>query len=77
MRVCVFSGSSTGIRPGTRGRRGRSTVLAARGIGVVYGGGHVGLMGELAASALEGGGEVIGVIPEALMAREIAMREVT
>jgi uncharacterized protein (TIGR00730 family) len=52
-------------------------VLAERGIGVVYGGGHVGLMGELARAALEAGGEVIGVIPEALMEREIAMFEVT
>jgi uncharacterized protein (TIGR00730 family) len=78
MRVCVFSGSSTGIRPEyARAARSLGTVLAARGIGVVYGGGHVGLMGELAAAALEGDGEVVGVIPEALMAREIAMREVT
>jgi hypothetical protein len=78
MRVCVFAGSSTGIRPGyAEAARSLGATLAAREIGIVYGGGHVGLMGELAAAALENGGEVIGVIPEALMAREIAMRDVT
>ena len=46
--------------------------LARRGIGVVYGGGRVGLMGAVANAALEEGGEVVGVIPEALLAREIA-----
>lgn len=51
--------------------------LAARGIGVVYGGGKLGLMGALAAGALLNGGEVIGVIPEALIATEVANRACT
>jgi uncharacterized protein (TIGR00730 family) len=51
--------------------------LALRGIGVVYGGGRVGLMGAVANAALEEGGEVVGVIPEALLAREIAHEGLT
>jgi hypothetical protein len=47
------------------------SLLARQGIGLVYGGGRVGLMGALADAALKGGGEVVGVIPEALMAREL------
>jgi uncharacterized protein (TIGR00730 family) len=78
MRVCVFSGSSTGTRPAyAAAARALGITLAERGIGVVYGGGHIGLMGVLAESALRRGGEVIGVIPQTLMAREIAMLEVT
>jgi uncharacterized protein (TIGR00730 family) len=46
--------------------------LARRGIGLVYGGGNVGLMGVMANSALEGGGKVVGVIPEALSEKEVA-----
>lgn len=53
------------------------TELAARGIGVVYGGGNVGLMGVLADAALAGGGDVIGVIPESLMAKELGHGGVT
>src|SRR5690606_7983373 len=51
--------------------------LARRGIGVVYGGGKVGLMGALADAALDAGGEVIGVIPEALVNAEVAHRGLT
>lgn len=51
--------------------------LAVRGIGIVYGGGRIGLMGALAAGALLEGGEVVGVIPEALMAAELANRACT
>ena len=51
--------------------------LAQRGIGVVYGGGKVGLMGAVAAGALLNGGEVIGVIPEALVAAEVANKACT
>lgn len=51
--------------------------LAARGIGVVYGGGRLGLMGALASGALEAGGEVIGVIPEALVNSEVANHDCT
>ena len=52
-------------------------VLAQRGIGVVYGGGRLGLMGAVASGALNAGGEVIGVIPEALAGSEIANTDCT
>ena len=52
-------------------------VLAGRGIGVVYGGGKAGLMGALASGTLEAGGEVIGVIPQALVDMEVANRDCT
>src|SRR5919199_4706764 len=73
MRVCVFCGSSPGARPAyaeAADRMGR--LLADEGIGLVYGGGQVGLMGVLADAALKEGGEVIGVIPKALIAKEVA-----
>jgi hypothetical protein len=72
-RVCVFAGSSSGARPEyQRLATQLGSVLAARRVGLVYGGAHVGLMGALADAALAGGGEVIGVIPEGLVAKEIA-----
>ena len=78
MRVCVFAGSSIGLRPSFARKAGDlGRLLADRGIGLVYGGGRIGLMGVAAEAALEAGGEVIGVIPEALMEREIAMLDVT
>jgi uncharacterized protein (TIGR00730 family) len=76
-RLCVFCGSSPGRDPrhaeaaAALGRR-----LAARGIGLVFGGGSVGLMGIVADAALAGGGEVTGVIPRGLAARELAHRGV-
>lgn len=77
-RLCVFCGSSVGRDPGYRRlAEALGRTLAARGIGVVYGGGHVGLMGALADAALAGGGEVIGVIPQALLDREIGHRGLT
>ncbi len=57
--------------------RQMGTLLASRGIGLVYGGGNVGLMGVVADAALAAGGEVIGVIPHALADKEIAHRGVT
>jgi len=72
-RLCVFSGSSPGAHPDyvrTAQELGRS--LAAAGVGLVYGGASVGLMGAVADAALEAGGEAIGVIPQALVDREIA-----
>jgi uncharacterized protein (TIGR00730 family) len=72
-RICVFCGASPGRDPryvAAARTVGRS--LAARGIGVVYGGGHVGLMGAVADAALAAGGEVIGVIPQGLVDRELA-----
>ena len=73
--VTVFCGSSAGRDPAYAGaaeRLGRA--LAASGRTLVYGGGHVGLMGRLADAALAAGGHVIGVIPDALMAREVGHR---
>lgn len=72
-RVCVFSGSRPGARPAYLEHAQRlGNALARLGIGVVYGGASVGLMGAVADAALAAGAEVIGVIPEALKAREIA-----
>ena len=77
-RVCVFCGSNAGIRPEYGiAAQGLASVLARRGLGLVYGGGNVGLMGLLADSMLEAGGEVIGVIPQTLVAKEVAHRGVT
>jgi uncharacterized protein (TIGR00730 family) len=71
-RVCVFCGSSPGARPAyAEATAELARVLAADGVGVVYGGGAVGLMGVLADAALAEGAEVIGVIPQALVDREI------
>jgi uncharacterized protein (TIGR00730 family) len=71
-RICVFCGSNAGARPEYAGAaRAMGRALLERGIGLVYGGGNVGLMGIVADTVLAGGGEVIGVIPEALMAREV------
>jgi uncharacterized protein (TIGR00730 family) len=70
--VCVFCGSSTPPDPRYRDTaRALGTLLAQRGIGLVYGGGSVGLMGELADAVLAGGGRVTGVIPVGLFSREI------
>ena len=72
-RVCVFCGSSIGNQPVYReAAEAMGALLAKRGIGLVYGGGHVGLMGVIADAVLAGGGEAIGVIPQALADREIA-----
>lgn len=72
-RVCVFCGSSRGARQEYEAAaRSVGSLLAQRGIGLVYGGGNVGLMGALADAALAAGGEVIGVIPEALLEWEVA-----
>ncbi len=72
-RICVFCGSS----PGDRKEYGQAArllgrTLAERRLALVYGGGNVGLMGQLAAAALEAGGEVIGVIPQRLVEMEVA-----
>jgi uncharacterized protein (TIGR00730 family) len=73
MRVCVFCGSSAGARPAyLAAARELGTLLAARGVGLVYGGASVGLMGELADAVVVAGGETIGVIPRRLVDRELA-----
>ncbi|MBS1911390.1 MAG: TIGR00730 family Rossman fold protein [Bacteroidetes bacterium] len=71
-RICVFCGSNSGSNPAfTESAQTFGAELAARGLGLVYGGGRVGLMGELANSVLKAGGEVVGVIPEALFTKEV------
>lgn len=71
-RLCVFCGSNAGSQRYVAATRGLARLLAERRIGIVYGGGNVGLMGELADAALDAGGEVIGVIPTFLVEREVA-----
>ena len=72
-RVCVFCGASAGARPAyADAARAMASELIRRRIGVVYGGGGIGLMGVLADSMLDQGGEVIGVIPRPLASKELA-----
>ena len=71
--VCVFCGSHPGYDPAyARAARALGETLAGLGIELVYGGGHVGLMGVVANAALAAGGEVTGIMPKALVDREIA-----
>ncbi len=73
MRICVYAGSNPGANEAYAEAAGDlARLLAQRGIGVVYGGARVGLMGILADTALADGGEVIGVMPQDLVDREIA-----
>ncbi len=73
MRICVYTGSRHGSRPEYEAAaRAFGTLLAERGIGLVYGGGHLGLMGVVADAALAAGGEVVGVIPRKLVEWEVA-----
>lgn len=70
--ICVFCGSSSGVHPEYRiATKQLAEELVQRGIGLVYGGGKLGLMGHLADSVLSAGGEVVGVIPEHLMSWEV------
>lgn len=72
-RVCVFCGSSVGARPDyADAARALGAALADRGIGLVYGGAHVGLMGVVADACLAAGGTVTGVIPGSLVDAEVA-----
>lgn len=72
-RLAVYCGSASPENPVyVEAARAVGKALAARGIGVVYGGGRLGLMGAVANAALEAGGEVIGIIPEALVDAEVA-----
>jgi len=71
--ICVFCGSRPGNDPAYEaGARRLGRTLAERGTTLVYGGGRVGLMSVVADAALDGGGEAIGVIPKALVNREIS-----
>ena len=72
-RVCIFCGSSPGARPAYADATAElARTLVAEGIGLVYGGANVGLMGTLADAVIAEGGEAIGVIPRALVEKEIA-----
>lgn len=76
--ICVFAGSSSGTRPAyASAAEELGRAIAERGWRVVYGGGRVGLMGVLADAALAAGGEVIGVIPEALLRKEVGHQGLT
>ncbi|HEV7923552.1 MAG TPA: TIGR00730 family Rossman fold protein [Thermoanaerobaculia bacterium] len=71
-RICVFCGSNRGARPEyTAAARALASALLQQRLTLVYGGGRVGLMGELADAVLAGGGQVIGVIPRNLVLREV------
>ncbi len=75
-RICVFCGSSPGAKPGySQAAIELGHALLDKNIGLVYGGGNVGLMGQIATAVLEKGGEVIGVIPKALAEKELAFTE--
>jgi uncharacterized protein (TIGR00730 family) len=77
-RLCVFCGSSAGGRPlYADSARRLGEVMASLGVGLVYGGGHIGLMGVLADAVLAGGGQVFGVIPQSMVERELAHAGVT
>jgi uncharacterized protein (TIGR00730 family) len=77
-RICVFCGASSGRSPEyASAARALGRTLALRGVGLVTGGGRVGLMGAVADAALDAGGEVVGVIPQRLVDREVAHRGLT
>jgi uncharacterized protein (TIGR00730 family) len=77
-RICVFCGSNRGARPAyTDAARALGELFAREGITLVYGGGSVGLMGEIADATLAAGGDVIGVIPRPLWDREVGHRGLT
>jgi len=72
-RICVYCGSTTGTRPTfAMAAAGLGQLLAREGVGIVYGGASVGLMGIVADAALAAGGEVFGVLPDKLFEREVA-----
>ena len=77
-KICVYCGSSPGSKPDyLQMARQLGYFLAEKQITLVYGGGNVGMMGEIAKSTLESGGEVIGVIPEALVRMEVAFKDIS
>lgn len=76
--VCVFCGSQAGRIPEyEEAARELARVLLAHDVTLVYGGGHVGMMGAIADAMLAGGGRVVGVIPEHLMRPEVAHQQLT
>ncbi len=77
-RICVFTGSNPGVRPEYQeAARSFAQEMVERGLGLVYGGASVGLMGVLADTVLAGGGEVIGVIPRGLFRQEVPHKGLT
>lgn len=77
-RLAVYCGSSTGTDPAfAEAARALGATMAARGIGLIYGGGRLGLMGVVADAVLDAGGEAHGVIPQALTELEVAHRGLT
>jgi len=75
--VCVYCGSGLGLNPAYKqAARELGASLASNDIGLVYGGGSLGLMGEVARSTLEHGGRVIGIIPTFLVEKEAMLRDV-
>ncbi|MBJ3774765.1 LOG family protein [Acuticoccus mangrovi] len=76
--VCVYCGSATGTDPAfSEAADALGTAIAEAGITLVYGGGSIGLMGQIARRVLNCGGEVVGVIPQFLHDREVMLREVS
>jgi len=77
-RVCVYCGSGVGGHDGyAEAARALGGALVKRGIGLVFGGGRIGMMGVLAETVLQGGGEAIGVIPKDLMDKGLGLTSVT
>jgi uncharacterized protein (TIGR00730 family) len=77
-RICVYCGSGSGNNPAyLAAARTLGTALGQNGIGLVYGGGGLGLMGEVARATIDAGGHVTGIIPKFLSEREQMLREVT
>src|SRR6201991_1341810 len=73
--VCVYCGSGPGTNPGfVKAATAFGKDLAENGVGLVYGGGSIGLMGAVATGALDAGGKVTGIIPDFLTARESALK---
>ena len=76
-RVCVYCGSGPGADPAfVAGARALGKIFAQNNVRLIYGGGSIGLMGEIASAVLDHGGEVTGVIPEFLKERELALKRV-
>jgi uncharacterized protein (TIGR00730 family) len=76
--ICVFCGSSVGLRENYKNKaRSLGKIMALQNITLVFGGGNIGVMREIADSMLENGGEVIGVMPRHIVDKEIAHRQLT
>ena len=78
MKIALFCGARLGHDP-TYAEMARSVArtLTRRGIGIVYGGGNIGLMGEIAEAAIQAGGEIIGIIPRSMVEEELAHHGIT